>query len=140
MRLIQYQTPSVFGQFSRLQNELDHLLGASAPSWSPRLEVQEDKDNFVVRVDTPGLKREDIQVSLEEGDLVIAGERKAETLPEGTAVHHTERCYGKFQRAITLPAAVNADKVKADYKDGVLTITLPKAEEAKPKQININVN
>jgi HSP20 family protein len=140
MRLIQCQTPTVFGQFSRLQNELDRLFSAPTATWTPRLDVLEDKDNFVVRVETPGLKREDIQVSLEEGDLVIAGERKAETLPEGTDVHHTERFYGKFQRAVTLPAAVAADKVKADYKDGVLTITLPKAEEAKPRQIAINVN
>jgi len=71
---------------------------------------------------------------------VIAGERKAETPAEGTTVQHNERWYGKFERVITLPAAVAADKVKADYKDGVLSITLPKAEEAKPRQIAINVN
>jgi len=140
MRLVEYQRPGLFNHVGRLQNELDRLFGAAAQSWTPRLEVLEDKDNYTVRVEAPGLKREDLQVSMNEDSLVIAGERKAETPAEGTTVQHNERWYGKFERVITLPAAVAADKVKADYKDGVLSITLPKAEEAKPRQIAINVN
>lgn len=88
----------------------------------------------------PGLKREDIGVSLQDGALVISGERKAEKVEDGVEIHRQERFYGKFQRALTLPAPVAADKVKAQYKDGVLTVTLPKAEEAKPKQIDVSVN
>ena len=91
-----------------------------------------------MRVELPGLKREDIEVSLDDGALVIAGERKTETVGEGTEVHRQERYYGKFQRALTLPSAVTADKVKAAYKDGILTVTLPKAEEAKPKNIVVS--
>ena len=71
---------------------------------------------------------------------LISGERKAEKVEEGVEVHRQERYYGKFQRALTLPAPVAADKIKAQYKDGVLTVTLPKIEEAKPKQIDISVN
>jgi HSP20 family protein len=140
MRLVEYQQPGLFNHVSRLQNELDRLFGATLQTWTPRLEVLEDKDNYTVRVEAPGLKREDLQVSMNENSLVIEGERKAETPAEGVTVQHTERLYGKFERVIELPAAVAADKVKADYKDGVLAIILPKAEEAKPRQIAINVN
>jgi HSP20 family protein len=89
-------------------------------------------------VEVPGLKREDIDVSLQDGALVVSGERQAETIHEGTEVHRQERYYGKFSRALTLPAAVAGDKVKAQYKDGILTVTLPKAEEARPKAITVS--
>ena len=79
-------------------------------------------------------------MSLQDGALVISGERKSEKVEDGVEVHRQERFYGKFQRALTLPAPVAADKVRAAYKDGVLTVTLPKAEEAKPKQIDVSVN
>ena len=79
-------------------------------------------------------------VSFQDGCLTISGERKAETKGEDTGVYHAERFFGRFQRTVALPAAVAADKVKAQYRDGVLTITLPKTEEAKPKQIDISVN
>ena len=119
---------------------MDRLFESPLTGWAPALEVHEDKDNFTVHVELPGLKREDIGVSLQDGALVISGERKEEKVSEGTEVHRQERFYGKFQRALTLPAPVAADKVKAAYKDGILTVTLPKAEEAKPKQIAVSVN
>ena len=93
-----------------------------------------------MQVELPGFKREDIQVSLQDGVLTISGERKEEKVSKESEVHRQERYYGKFARALTLPTAVAADKVKAAYKDGVLTVTLPKAEEAKPKQIDVNIN
>jgi len=85
------------------------------------------------------MKKEDIQVSLHDGGLSISGERKSETKNESAEVYRTERFFGRFQRTVTLPATVAADKVKAQYKDGILTVTLPKAEEAKPKQIDVSV-
>jgi HSP20 family protein len=140
MKLVQYERPALtgfgIGRLTSLQDELDRLFSDSQP-WAPVLDVQEDKDNFRVRVELPGLKREDIAVSLDDGVLVVSGERKTETVDEGTEVHRQERYYGKFSRALTLPSAVAADKVKAAYKDGILTVTLPKAEEAKPKQIAV---
>ena len=108
--------------------------------WTPALDIHEDKDNFIVRAELPGMKREEIDVSLHDGALSISGERKVEQKFEEAEVYRTERFFGKFQRTVSLPAAVAADKVKAQYKDGVLTITLPKTEEAKPKQIDVNVN
>jgi HSP20 family protein len=144
MRLIQCENPGLVGlnfrRLSNLQEELDRLFEPPPRAFAPALEVHEDKDNFVVRTELPGLQREDIEVSLNEGTLVIAGERKAEAKPEGVEVHRQERYFGKFERALTLPTPVAADKITAQYKDGVLTVTLPKVEEAKPKKIDVNVN
>src|SRR5690242_13750698 len=142
MKLMQYQRPGLawptFGRLANLQDELDRLFESPLTGWAPALDVQEDKDSFSVRVELPGMKREDIEVSLHDGALVISGERKEEKVTEGTEIHRPERFYGKFSRALTLPAAVAGDKVKAQYKDGILTVTLPKAEEAKPKAIAVS--
>jgi HSP20 family protein len=142
MRLIQCERPGLagFGRLSNLQDELDRLFESPLTGWAPALDVQEDKDSFVVRTELPGLKREDIEVSLHDGVLVISGERKAEGTQAGVETLRQERFYGKFQRALTLPKPVAADKITAQYKDGVLSVTLPKVEEAKPKQIDISVN
>jgi len=144
MKLMQYQRPGLawptLGRLAGLQDELDRLFESPMTGWAPALDVHEDKDNFTVKIEVPGLKRDDINVSLQDGALVISGERSEEKISEGTEVHRQERFYGKFQRALTLPTPVAADKVKAAYKDGVLTVTLPKAEEAKPKQIDVSVN
>jgi len=123
-----------------MNDELDRLFETPLQAWAPALDVHEDKEKFTVNLELPGLKREDINVHLENGSLIISGERKSETLREDTEVHRQERYYGKFSRALTLPVAVAPDKVKAAFKDGILTVTLPKAEEAKPKQINVTVN
>ncbi len=144
MKLVQYQRPNLawpgFGRLLNLNDELDRLFETPLQAWAPALDVHEDKDKFTVNLELPGLKREDIEVHLEDSSLVISGERKSETVTEGTEVHRQERYYGKFSRALTLPTAVAADKVKAAYKDGILTVTLPKAEEAKPKQIDVTIN
>jgi HSP20 family protein len=108
--------------------------------WSPVLDLYEDKDNLFVKMDLPGMKREEIEVSLHEGSLSISGERKSEQKHEAAEVYRAERFFGRFQRTVTLPTPVAADKVKAEYKDGILTITLPKTEEAKPKHIDVNVS
>jgi HSP20 family protein len=140
MKLTSYQLPGVaFNRLSGLNDELQRLF-ASSQCWAPALDVQEDKDKFTVTLELPGLKREDISVQIEEDSLVVSGERKEETVSEGTEVHRRERFYGKFSRTLTLPVAVAADQVKANYKDGLLSVTLPKAEAAKPKSIDVNVN
>src|SRR5690242_2354232 len=150
MNLIRYQRPEWaiwpgFGRLSNLRDELDRLFespwaelaGTSQllSGWTPALDVCEDKDNFVVHAELPGMKREEIDVSLHDGALSISGERKTEKKYDEAETYRTERFFGKFQRTVTLPAPVAADKAKAQYKDGVLTITLPKTEAAKPKQI-----
>src|ERR1700685_4451730 len=136
MRLIQCERPGL-GRLTNLQDELDRLFGTQAV-WAPALDVQESKDNYIFRAELPGLKREEIDVSLQDDTLVISGERKVEKVEEGVEVHQQERYYGKFQRTLTLPEPVAADKVKAEYKDGVLTVTLPKTEAAKPKKIDVS--
>jgi HSP20 family protein len=142
MKLMQCQRPSLawptFGRLTSLQDELDRLFESPLTGWAPALDVHEDKDSFSIRAELPGMKREDIEVSLQNGVLVISGERKEEKIAEGTEVHRQERFYGRFSRALTLPSAVAGDQVKAQYKDGILTVTLPKAEEAKPKAITVS--
>ena len=107
--------------------------------WTPALDLYQNNDNVVAIVELPGMRKEEIEISLQDGTLTISGERKEEAGQENGATR-TERCTGKFRRSITLPTRVDVNKVSATYKDGILTVTLPKAEEAKPKQIQINLN
>ena len=153
MSLIRYQVPELsnwtpFDRLSSLRDEVNRLFDFSWPSrdsglfsgWSPALDVFDDKDNFVVKVELPGMKKEDINLSLHDGVLTISGERKTERENKEGETFRSERYFGKFQRSVTLPMAVDANKVNASYKDGVLSIELAKAEEAKPKQIAVNVS
>jgi HSP20 family protein len=133
-----------------LRDEIDRLFEAPLAGlargtnvlsgWTPALDVYEDKDNLYVKVELPGMKREDIEVALHDGTLSISGERKSEGKFEDGDVHRAERFFGRFQRTVGLNAPVASEKVKAQYKDGILTITLPKTEEAKPKVIDVNVS
>ena len=139
-----------FGRLTDLRDDLDRLFGSPLAEcargsnllsgWTPALDLYEDKDNLFVKVELPGMKREEIDVSLHEGSLSISGERKSEQKHQDADVYRAERFFGRFQRTVALPTAVAADKVKAQYKDGILTITLPKTDEAKPKRIDVNVN
>jgi len=155
MKLVRFQTPVLtswptFGRLSDLRNEIDRLFESplsqldSAASvfggWTPAIDVYEDKEHVVVKAELAGMKKEDIEVTLHEGTLSIAGERKTEKKVEEAGLYRSERYFGRFQRAVTLPAPVDGAKVKADYKDGVLTVSLPKTEEAKPKQIDVSVS
>ena len=111
-----------------------------AEEWMPVVDVTETKDEIVVRAEVPGMTKEDISVTLQDNVLTLRGEKKQEKRELDAAFHRLERSYGSFVRSFTLPTLVQADKVKAAYKDGVLTITLPKAEEVRPKEISISVN
>jgi len=155
MKLVRFQNPvlapwSSFGRLSDLRDEIDRLFDAPlsdwarTPSvfggWTPAIDLVENKENVVVRAELPGMRKEDIEVTLHEGTLSLAGERKSEMKVEEAGLYRSERFFGRFQRAISLPAPVAGDKVKADYKDGILTVTLPKTEEAKPKQIDVSIS
>lgn len=141
---------SPFGRLTSLHDEIDRLFNFSLPGlgrgvdwasgWAPALDVTQDKEEVQVKVELPGMKKEEIAISLHEGVLTISGERKREEEKKEGETYRSERFFGKFQRAVTLPAAIDAKKVKASYKDGLLTISLPKAEEAKPKQIEVAVS
>jgi HSP20 family protein len=154
MSIIRYQSPatSTLGgpdRLSTLRDELDSLFELPFWSnfqrqtqlfsgWSPALDIYQNNDNVIARVELPGMHKEDIEISLHDGMLTISGERKSES-GEGNKAERTERYVGKFRRSVSLPAMVDANKVTANYRDGVLTVTLPKAEEAKPRQIQVNV-
>jgi HSP20 family protein len=139
-----------FGRLTDLRDEIDRLFEVPLSElvqtsqllsgWTPPLDMHEDKDNLYVRVELPGMKKEDIELSLHEGSLSLSGERKSEEKFKDAEVYRAERFFGRFQRTITLPTQVAVEKVKAQYTDGILTVTLPKAEEAKPKHIDVNVS
>jgi HSP20 family protein len=153
MSIIRYQLPELSNwsssdRLASLRDEMNRLFDFSWPSrdtglfsgWSPALDVLDEKDNLVVKVELPGLKKEEINLSLHDGVLTVSGERKNEVEKKEGETFRSERYFGKFQRSITLPAAVDSGKVNASYKDGILTVELPKAEEAKPKQIEVSVS
>ena len=112
---------------------------AGMNTWSPALDVHDDKDAFTVTLEAPGLKKEDFEISWHDGVLGIAGERKEEKETGERNCFRRERLFGRFSRSISLPADVQSDKIAAAYQDGVLTVTLPKAEQAKPRQIEVSV-
>ena len=153
MNLIRYQSPELISwpsldRWMSLREDLNSLFespfwsalgrpGQLFSAWSPALDLYQNSDNVVAVVELPGMRREDIEISLHDGTLTISGERKRET-SNGEKAERTERHIGKFRRSITLPTRVDADKVSATYRDGILTVTLPKATEAKPKQTPVS--
>lgn len=136
-----YQDWNPFRELERLQEEFDRGsgLGLIETEWLPAIDVRDTKDSLVVKADLPGLNKEDIQVSVEDNILTIKGEKKKEEKKQEKDFVHEERIYGMFMRTMTLPATVDADQVKAVYKNGVLELTLLKREEVKPKQKKINI-
>jgi HSP20 family protein len=150
MKLARFQRPDVWGwsafdQLTNLRDEINRLFespfenGSSDVfnAWAPALDLYEDKENLVVRAELPGMKKEDIDIALHENTVTISGERKNEKKYEGSETSREERLFGRFTRSLTLPKQVDGTKVAASYQDGVLTVTFPKAEEAKPRQIQI---
>lgn len=105
--------------------------------WEPNIDVYDDKDKITVKAEVPGMKKEDIEVSVEGNVLTIAGERKEEHEEHKGEAFRSERYFGRFERSVSLSEAVDPGKVQANYKDGVLTITLPKSEQQKAKQIEV---
>jgi HSP20 family protein len=105
----------------------------------PLTDVYEDKDNYIIKADLPGIKKDDVKISYTDGQLEISGERVQEKETKDTKWHRMERSFGKYYRSFTLPKEIKQDNIKAEFKDGQLTILIPKSEEEKPKQIEIKV-
>ena len=132
------------GEVNRL---FDNFLGRPAPAgssagraWLPAVDMHETKDDLVLKVELPGVREKDVTVSITGDLLTIKGERRwSEEEGRDQKFLHVERVHGQFERLIQLPMAVQADKVKATYRDGVLEVTLPKAEELKPREIKIDI-
>jgi HSP20 family protein len=135
--------------FFMLQNRLNRLFDYPfAPfaeetypltNWLPACDIYETGKEIVLKAELPGLAKKDVFVSIENNVLTIRGERKFEEEVKRENFHRVERKYGEFLRSFTLPAYINADKILAEFKDGLLWVFMPKREEAKPKQIEVNV-
>ena len=107
--------------------------------WAPSVDISETDGEYQIKAEIPDVKKEDVKVTLEDGVLTIQGERKHEKEEKGKKYHRIERSYGSFARSFTLPDLVDEEKVKAEFKDGVLNLQLPKSEKAKPKAIEVKV-
>src|SRR3989441_12807071 len=118
------------------QGQGDEDLGTSA--WAPAVDIYETDHDLVMLAELPGIDPKVVEVRVEDNTLYLKGERKFENAPKEGSFHRTERSYGTFTRSFSLPRSADAEQVHADYKNGVLTLTLPKREEAKPKLIKIN--
>jgi HSP20 family protein len=151
---VQYNRPeawtvSPFAQVPGLEDVINRVFGSPLGDLSragefftgsaPALDLHEDKDNLVATVELPGMKKEDIEVSVQDGVLNVSGERTSDQKRREAGSHRTERFFGRFQRALSLPKPVKPEAIKAVYRDGVLTVTMPKTEEAKPKQIAVSL-
>jgi HSP20 family protein len=139
-----------FQDLLAIQDEMNQLFGRAVGQgpgrsqdqsgermWAPALDISERKDAYVVTVEVPGIKAEDLDITLEDGLLTIQGERRFTQESTEQQFHRVERRYGSFRRSITLPAQVQAEQIEASFEDGVLQVIVPKAEEAKPKKISV---
>ena len=140
-----------FDGLTRMQSRINALfddvfdranghLQAYSSEWSPAVDILESRDSFLIRAELPGLKKEDISVEFKEGALTLNGEKNFEEPADGVTYHRSERTSGKFARSFYLPLTIKQDGISATFRDGILEVHVPKADEAKPKQISISVN
>jgi|YNPMSStandDraft_2_1061718.scaffolds.fasta_scaffold00059_37 HSP20 family protein len=120
--------------FLNAKNDIEEYEKAE---WSPLTDIIEHKDKYELKIELPGLTKDDVKITYCDGQLAICGERKQEKEEKKARYHMIERAYGKYYRSFSLPSNVKHDKIEANFKDGVLTINIPKADEAKPKEIEI---
>jgi HSP20 family protein len=138
-----------FRELEDLQNRLSTIVNRAPrqsgredmtiADWVPTADITEDEKEYLIRAELPDLRKEDVKVTVENGVLTISGERKFEKEEKKKKYHRVERAYGRFVRSFTLPDDADANGVKADFKDGMLTVHLAKNEKAKPKQIEVKV-
>jgi len=143
MELVRWEP---FESLSKMHSRINDLFGDSfwakpgSATWYPPVDVLESKDAYLVRAELPGMKKEDFHLEVKDGALTLTGERKSEKATDGAEYRSVERVSGKFWRSFSLPETVKHDAIQATYKDGILEIHVPKAEEAKPRQIEISVH
>jgi HSP20 family protein len=132
---------------SRINDLFDETFGRSrnyqtgtTGVWYPPVDILESRDAYLIRAELPGMKKEDFNLEVKDGTLTLSGERKFEEPANGVEYHRVERTAGRFSRSFYLPQTVKHDGIKAVYRDGILEVHVPKAEEAKPRQISVNVN
>jgi len=134
--------------FRHFQERLNRFFGEAYPSheenwsvttWAPACDIYETENEIIVKAELPEVKKENVKVTLEDSVLTIRGERNLESETKRENYHRVERRYGEFVRSFTLPAITDPARIKAEFKDGMLRITMPKREEAKPKQVEVTV-
>jgi HSP20 family protein len=137
-----------FGSLRRLSNALDEAFGAwpreegngaITSAWLPPCDVFEDKEAVKIMAEVPGVRPEDVKISLENNLLTIRGEKRQQSEERNERVHRYERSYGSFERSFALPSTVDPDKITAGYENGILTVTIPKVERARPREIPVKV-
>src|SRR2546425_12649664 len=138
MKDLQNRLSGLFGRASarRKNGEQESIAVAE---WAPLVDITEDDKEYLIKAELPEVRKDDVKVAVENGVLTISGERKFEKEQKNKKYHRVERAYGSFVRSFTLPEGADADKVNAEFKDGVLKVHLPKSEEVKPKQIEVKV-
>jgi HSP20 family protein len=136
---IQDEMNTLFNRTYGERGQQGEGAGPQARAWAPALDISERKDAYLVSVELPGIKPDQIDITLEDGLLTLSGEREFTAESAEQQFHRVERRYGSFRRAITLPNQVQADAIEAHFEDGVLTVRVPKAEEARPKRITVQV-
>lgn len=146
MTLVRYNPNRLWGGLTRdIDSVFDSFFKAPAfrasgdYDFMPRVDIVDEKDTVKINVELPGMKKDDIKVTVDENVLTISGEHKHESEEKDKNYIRSERCYGSFSRSFTLPDDVNSEKIKADYKDGILTVGLTKIEKPKPKEITVEV-
>jgi HSP20 family protein len=148
MELVRWEPLDGLNRFqSRVNELLDEAFGrarmsptSAASIWYPPVDILESKDSYLIRAELPGMKKEEVNLVVQEGTLTLSGERKLEEPASGVEYQRVERVTGKFSRSFHLPQTIKQDLIKASFQDGILEIHVPKADEAKPKQIAISVN
>lgn len=127
--------------FRQIQDTLNRFLTEpNSRPWTPAVDILETENDLILKMDVPEVELKDVDIRLENHTLTVKGERKFENLADSKAYHRIERSYGSFARTFTLPDTVDTEKVRADYKNGVLSITLPKKEVAKPRTVRVEIN
>jgi HSP20 family protein len=122
---------------SAMTGENEHI---SVSDWSPLVDISEDENEYLLNVELPEVRKEDVHVTVENGTLFIAGERKAQKEEKNRKFHRVERSWGRFERSFTIPDDAQSENVKAEFKDGVLRVHLAKSEKARPRQIEVKVS
>lgn len=133
---LQDEVNKLFSDFGGVEKEDGSLIKGE---WIPAVDIHEDNEKITLKADLPGLKKDQINIKVENNVLTINGDRKEEKEEKKDGYIRTERVYGSFVRSFTLPQTVDSEKIEANYKDGVLILHVPKKPEAKPKQIEVNI-
>ncbi len=134
-----------YGWGVNLKDEFDRMFRSfyddfenRAMGWSPSVDIVEDNDKIILTAEIPGIDKKNVKINLQNSILTIEGEKKRSLEKKKDDYYRSERCYGKFCRTFSLSSEIESDKIKADFKNGILTITMPKSEKVKPRQIEIN--